>query len=187
MSRGTRAFAVVLAVLAQAAQVASTVPNAAAPPPPATSRCTDDPTYTDGGWHCAEWVGYQCYQGYAPVSTSARIQLLTQSCPESCMDVVPVCSPPPPSPPLLPPPPPPSPLAPPPPVPGLRCWSAQLIEFVLQDMGYWLRYYVRGGLLCCGRRANMRRPFCTLASTHSTLACSRLVLRRPSTSYVAID
>ena len=88
--------------------------------------CHDDPTYEDGGWHCAAWVQEDmaegCRAGYPPVDTPERIAALVHACPVSCPDVTPICggdtgsdetpspSPPPPIPsPIMPPSPPPGP------------------------------------------------------------------------------
>lgn len=79
-------------------------PSLPPPLPPPEYRCTDDQTYSDNGWSCTDWAGFNCANGFAPVDTPERIALLMLSCPESCQDVTPVCSPPPSTPPPSPPP-----------------------------------------------------------------------------------
>ena len=65
----------------------------------AQAQCTDDPTYSVGGWTCTSWTGWPCRPGYAGVDSAAAIALLVASCPVACSDVTPVCAPSPPKPP----------------------------------------------------------------------------------------
>ena len=40
-----------------------------------------DPTYTDGGWTCAAWVGWTpgCFRGYPPITTPDRVDQTRRS------------------------------------------------------------------------------------------------------------
>jgi hypothetical protein len=121
-----------------------------------STRCLDDPTYSDAGWACAAWAppAWQsgCIAGYPPVNTPERVARLVEACPVSCSDVASHCEPPPPSPlppppPLLPPPPqPPSPPArsPPPAAPPCLRPDDEFIDIRFNDSN--LSYSNLGGL-----------------------------------------
>jgi len=54
--------------------------------------CNDDPTFAVRGQTCASWAGYNCLTaGSSDGYSNAEIDLLVASCPQSCMDVAPVC------------------------------------------------------------------------------------------------
>lgn len=66
-------------------------PSTESSPPSPTPRCTDDPSYHDGGFWCWHWTNYECRAGAATINTPERIARLVQACPEACADVEPVC------------------------------------------------------------------------------------------------
>merc|ERR1719240_877625 len=55
------------------------------PPPPAApgAVCADNVAYSDGGWTCTAWAGYNCAAGGWGITGAAITNLLT-NCPVSC-------------------------------------------------------------------------------------------------------
>ena len=52
--------------------------------------CTNDATYIDNGWRCADWAGYDC--GDYSSWHGSRKALLIFSCSVACTDITPVSS-----------------------------------------------------------------------------------------------
>ena len=164
------------------------------PPPPASwppgSRCTDDPSFFDL-WPCSQWVGLPCRGGCTHpvycggVWTPERIARLVASCPVSCTDVTPACTPPIPPLPLMPPQPsaPPSPSPPPPPGPSLpsvvfshrRGWYEQSFELRVASRAS----DASGGLTTvrCSVDGSdpLHAPDASLACAHNDGSCTLLI------------
>ena len=68
-------------------------PTAAPPPPlPTSTPCvhaTDDPSFLQLGYTCADWLGYNCRSALFPGFTEAMKAELVVACPVSCADVTP--------------------------------------------------------------------------------------------------
>ena len=93
-----------------------------APPSPPAPRCTDDPYYLEMSQTCSDWQGYDCRNGGRGVFSPEKIQILMDSCPQSCSPGPAHCLPHPPTGTPLPPPPPAPPVSPPAPLqPMIRC------------------------------------------------------------------